>query len=60
MKWSKLVISAVLLTSLAGCEFAPVKKGDQAQQSTDQAQSADLQGGYDIKSLDDPNSPLLF
>jgi peptidoglycan-associated lipoprotein len=58
MKWSKLLISAVLLTSLAGCEFVPVKKDDQAQQPTDQAQGADLQGGYDIKSLDDPNSPL--
>ena len=45
MKWSKLLISAVLLTSLAGCELKPIKKDDQAQQSNDQAQSADLQGG---------------
>lgn len=60
MKWSKLIISTFLLTSLAGCEFAPIKKDDQGQQPQqgDQAQSANLQGGYDIKSLDDPNSPL--
>lgn len=60
MKWNKLLFSAVLLVSLAGCEFTPVKKGDdQTQdQQQDQTQSVDLQGGYDIKSLDDPNSPL--
>ncbi|MEJ2141272.1 MAG: peptidoglycan-associated lipoprotein Pal [Gammaproteobacteria bacterium] len=60
MKWSKLLLSVVLLVSLAGCEFVPVKKdGDKTQdQQQDQAKGVDLQGGYDIKSLDDPNSPL--
>ena len=62
MKWNKLLLSAVLLVSLSGCEFAPVKRGDdkaQDQQTQqDQAKGVDLQGGYDIKSLDDPSSPL--
>jgi peptidoglycan-associated lipoprotein len=63
MKWSKPLISALLLLSLAGCEFVPVKKADEqaAKQDAaaqDQAQSADIQGAYDITSLDDPDSPL--
>ena len=64
MKWSNLLLSAILATSLVGCEFQPKKRADDSQtqqdQTTqqDQAQSADLQGGYDVKSLDDPNSPL--
>lgn len=57
MKWTKTLpkylLGLVLLVGLAGCT-APKKPTDEQAQS----RSADVQGAYDIKSLDDPNSPL--
>ncbi|MGD8484895.1 MAG: peptidoglycan-associated lipoprotein Pal [Thioalkalispiraceae bacterium] len=65
MKWTKTLVSLVLLTSLAACT-APGKKPADEQAQADAGSVAgdertagvDLQGGYDIKSLDDPASPL--
>lgn len=65
MKWTRLVITGILLVSVAGCQFKPVKKGgDEAdtsveqQQQQDQRHGADVDTGFDIKQLNDPSSPL--
>jgi len=58
MKRTKILIFLVLLAGLAGCTAADKKSTDGRDADRDQRQSADVQGAYDIKSLDDPKSPL--
>jgi len=58
IKWTpKFLLGLVLLVSLAACSSTQ-KKQDKNGVGQEQTQGADVQGGYDIKSLDDPNSPL--
>ena len=63
MKWTKSLISLVLLAGLAGCSTPSNKLSveemeAEAARADSEAKSASLQGGYDVKSLDDPASPL--
>ena len=59
----KYVLIAGLILGLSGCEFKPVKEGEDideqaAQQERDTRYGVDEGGPLDIKALDDPNSPV--
>lgn len=70
MSWNNMLtrklLGLTLLASLAGCSTTPSNKLSIEEMereaaladSQSQAQGADVQGAYDIKSLNDPNSPL--
>lgn len=57
------VLIAGLILGLSGCQFKPVKEGEDAdeqaaQQERDTRYGVDEGGPLDIKALDDPNSPV--
>lgn len=60
------LLITTLLVSLAGCKFAPVRKGgagseeEAASSRTEAGQASGIEAGgpLDIKALDDPASPL--
>ena len=59
----KYVLIAGLILGLSGCEFKPVKEGEDideqaAQQERDTRYGVEEGGPLDIKALDDPNSPV--
>ena len=68
----KYLLIAIFILTLSGCKFGPVKErggemdAEQAQQALtdaekaaeDQRYAAEMAGGFNGQTLDDPNSPL--